>query len=114
MQVSVGMLGPDAHVHFKLDENATTDEKRAHLESYVREPCIMFGPVNSAIARLDKAIAQAKDHANTASAQALTDAKVELKSLDDRLNELQAVDLRVAAAGAFIMAAGYVLNYFGW
>ena len=42
----------------------------------------MFGPVNSAIERLDKAIEQAKEHADTAAAQALTDAKVELQRLD--------------------------------
>lgn len=93
---------------------AGTDEKFAKLESYVRELRSMFGQVNSAITRLDKAIEQAKQHADTAAAYALTDARKELKRFGDRLNELQAVDLRIAAAGAFIMAAGYVLSYFGW
>jgi len=111
--INVGMLGADVHVAFKLDENATVDEKFAQLEGYVRELRGMFRSVNSAIERLDKAIDQAKEHADTAAAQALTDAKVKLQRFGNRLDELQAVDLRVAAAGAFVMAAGYVLSYFG-
>jgi hypothetical protein len=73
---------------------------------------LSFGPVDSAIKQLEKAIEQAKEHADSVAAQALTDAKVELERFDAQLRQLQAVDLRWAAAGAFIMAAGYVLSYF--
>ena len=48
----------------------------------------MFGPVNSAIALLDKAIEEVREHADTAAAQALTDAKAEPNRFGDRLNEL--------------------------
>jgi hypothetical protein len=112
MLITVGMLGADAHVGFKLDQDATTDEKFAELERYVQELRVMFGPINAAIERINRAIEDAKNHAETAAAQALTDAKVELQRLRDELNQLQAVDLRIAAFGAFIMAAGYVLSYF--
>lgn len=111
--ISVSLSAADVHVGFKLDENATIDEKFAHLEGYVRELRGMFGSVNAAIERLDKAIEQAKKHADTAAAQALTDAKVELQGFSDRINKLQAVDLSIAAVGAFIMAGGYALSYFG-
>jgi uncharacterized membrane protein YccC len=108
-------LSAEAHRPFTFDQNATTDEKLAQLETYVRKLRIMFdNPVKAEIARLDRAIDQAKEHANAAAEQSLTAAKVELQRFGDRLNELQAVDLSVAAAGAFIMAAGYVLSYFGW
>ncbi|ATA28059.1 hypothetical protein MLM_1379 [Mycobacterium lepraemurium] len=72
----------------------------------------MFGPINAAIKRIDDAIEQAKQHADAVAAQALTDAKAEVKRLAAQLNEVQAVDLRIAALGAFIMADGYVLGYF--
>ena len=62
---------------------------------------------------LEKAIEQAKKHAETVAEQALNDAKVELRRFDEELKKLQAVDLSVAAAGAFIMSAGYALSYFG-
>jgi hypothetical protein len=111
--ISLGTFAPDVFIEFKLDENATADAKFAQLERHVRELRAMFGLANAAIQRLDKAIEQAKKHAETVAAQALDDAKVELRRFDEQLKELQAVDLRIAAAGAFIMAAGYVLSYFG-
>lgn len=107
----VSMAG-DVHIAFTLDENATTDEKFAQIQGYVREPRAMFGPINAAIKRIDDAIEQAKQHADAVAAQALTDAKAEVKRLAAQLNEVQAVDLRIAALGAFIMADGYVLGYF--
>ncbi|WP_236723391.1 hypothetical protein, partial [Mycobacterium avium] len=112
MGAGVSMSG-DVHIAFTLDENATTDEKFAQIQSYVRELRAMFGPINAAINRIDKAIEEAKKHADTVAAQALTDAKAEVQRLGARLNEVQAVDLRIAAAGAFIMAAGYLLSYIG-
>jgi hypothetical protein len=111
--IGVGTLGADVYELFTLDQNATADAKFAELERYVRELRAMFGPVNRAIQQLDKAIEQAKKHAEAVAAQALNDAKVELGRLDEKLKDLQAVDLSIAAAGAFIMAAGYVLSYFG-
>jgi hypothetical protein len=36
---------------------------------------LSFGPVDSAIKQLEKAIEQAKEHADSVAAQALTDAK---------------------------------------
>ncbi|ORA07758.1 hypothetical protein [Mycobacterium arosiense] len=109
MQMS--MYG-DVHMPFALDENATTEEKFAQIQGYVRELRAMFGPINAAIARLEKEIEQAKEHADAVAARALTDAKNELQRFDTRLNEVQAVDLRIAAVGAFITAAGCVLSYF--
>jgi hypothetical protein len=79
---------------------------------YVRELRVMFGSANSAIERLDKAIEHTRDHADAAAAQALADAKIELQRFDQRLKQLQAVDLHWAAGGAFIMAVGYALSYF--
>jgi len=103
----------DVNIEFKLDENATTEQQFAQLQTYVRELRGMFVPINAAIDRLDKAVEQAREHADTVAAQALTDAKTELQRFRDELNEIQAVDLRIAAVGAFIMAAGYLLSYFG-
>lgn len=110
---SAGAFPPDVRVEFNLDASATTDEKLAELERYVRELRCMFTEVNFAISRLEKAIQEAKQHADAAAAQALADAKAELKRFGEQLNDLQAVDLRIAAAGAFIMAVGYVVSYFG-
>lgn len=111
MGVEVSMSA-DAHIPFTLDENATTDEKFAQIQKHVRELRAMFAPINTAINRIDKAIDEAKKHADTAAAQALTEAKAEVERFGARLNEVQAVDLRVAAVGAFVMAVGYVLSYF--
>jgi hypothetical protein len=102
---------PDVHVGFHLDAELSTPEQLAQLESYVRELRTMFGPVNSDIARLDRAIDQTRDHADTAAAQALTDAKTEITRFGDRLDELQAVDLRIAALGVVISAVGILLGY---
>jgi hypothetical protein len=114
MLSTAAMLDADAHRPFTLDEDATPDEKFAETQKYVRELRNMFAPVNFAIDRIDKAIEQARKHADTAAAQALTDARVELQRLRDELNQLQAVDLRIAAAGAFVMALGYALSYFSY
>jgi hypothetical protein len=112
MHISLVAGAPDVHIGFTLDADATTDEKLAQVQGYVRELRAMFGPINAAINRIDNAIEEARRHADTAAAQALTDARVELQRFRERLNELQAVDLRIAAVGAFIMAAGYALSYF--
>jgi hypothetical protein len=110
---SPGMLATgDVHTPFTMDENWPDDLKFAAIQAYVRELRIMFGPLNAAVERLDNAIEQAKEHADTVAAQALTDAEVELKRFDAELKQLQSVDLRWAAIGAFIMAVGYVLSYF--
>ncbi|OBH12087.1 hypothetical protein A5695_17820 [Mycobacterium sp. E1747] len=105
-------MSGDVHIAFTLDENATTDEKLAQVQGYLRELRAMFGPINAAINRIDKAIEEAKKHANTVAAQALADAKAEVQRFGARLNELQAVDLRYAAGGAFVMGVGYALSYF--
>jgi len=112
MLSGAGMLSADAFIAFQLDENATPEEKFAQLEKYVRELRGMFGPVNSAIARLDKAIQAAREHADATAAQALLEAKAELERFDQELKQLRAVDLHWAAAGAFVMAVGYALSYF--
>ena len=112
MLSGAGMLSADAFIAFQLDENATPEEKFAQLEKYVRELRGMFGPVNSAIARLDKAIQAAREHADATAAQALLEAKAELERFDQELKPLRAVDLHWAAAGAFVMAVGYALSYF--
>lgn len=105
-------MSADAHIAFTLDENATADEKFAQVQKYLQELRALFGPINAAINRIDKEIKQAKEHADTVAAQALTDAKAELQRFDARLNQVQSVDLRIAAGGAFVMAVGYVLSYF--
>jgi hypothetical protein len=114
MKIRVEMGVPDVYIEFKLDQDAEVGDQLAQLEDYVRELRKMFGQVSAAIARLDKAIERAKTHADDAAAEALADAKAELKRFGDRLDHLQATDLRLAAAGAFIMALGYALSFFGW
>lgn len=113
VNIGVGTLASaDVHKRFTLDSNASDDEKFAAIEAYLREIRLMFAPINGAIERLDRAVKEAKEHANIVAAQALTDAKAEIERFDKELRQLQSVDLRYAAFGAFIMAVGYMLSYF--
>ena len=107
---STGTLTADAYVKFQLDETLPIPEQLAQLENYVCELRGMFGPVNSNVARLDRAIEQA-NAADTVAGQALTDAKREIDRFGDRLDELQAVDLSVASIGVLITAVGVFLNF---
>jgi hypothetical protein len=102
----------DVISEFTLKEDATPEAKLTQLETYVRELRTLFSPVYADIQRLDKAIEQAEKHADTAAEQALIDAKAELQRSDKQRQELHAVDLHIAAAGALIMAAGYALSFF--
>ena len=96
---------------FRLDATLPVPEQLALLENYVRELRGMFDPVNTKIAGLDRAIKQTKAHADTVAAQALAEAKAEIERFRDRLDELQAVDLRWAVRGVLITGVGVFLGF---
>ena len=108
---STGTLTADAYVKFQLDETLPIPEQLRNWRITCANCGAMFGPVNSNVARLDRAIEQANAHADTVAGQALTDAKREIDRFGDRLDELQAVDLSVASIGVLITAVGVFLNF---
>jgi hypothetical protein len=104
-------LTADVYAGFQLDEKRSLQLQLRQLESYVRELRSMFPRVQSDIAGLGRAIKAADAHAESVAAQALADARADLKQFGDQLDRTQAGDLRLAGVGACIAAVGIFLSF---
>ena len=94
-----------------LDAKLPLPEQLAQVENHVNKLGLRFGPLQADIARLDRAIEQAKVHGDTVATQVLADAKREIQRFGDRLDELQAIDLTWAVRGVLITALGVFLSF---
>jgi hypothetical protein len=108
-----GSLSADGYAPFALDTTKPIDDQLAQLATYVRELRALFSPIGQQIVRLDRDIADVRQHAETVAAQALTDAKSDadkrLEDIDAEQTRAEVLDLRIAIVGLGITVVGLAL-----
>jgi len=108
-----GTLSADAYAPFALDMTKSVEDQLAQLATYVRELRALFPQIGQEIIRLDRDIADARQHAETIASQALSDAKGHVhKLLQDRdaeQTQAEVLDLRIAIWGLAITVMGVLL-----
>ena len=67
--------GANGSAPFALDTTKPVQDQLGQLASYVRELRALIAPIDQQIVRLERAIADGRQHAETVAAQALADAK---------------------------------------
>ena len=102
---------PDVRVQFQPDASLSTPDRLTRLEDYVHHLADVFTSFNTNIVRLDRAIVDARTHADTTAADALAHAEAKIKDHRGELDKAQRADLRVAAYGVVISMVGIVLDY---
>lgn len=97
---------------FALDTALPVEGQLEQLAKHVRELRAMFGPIERDVRRLDSVVNDTRAYADSAAAQALTDAKAHQERAEAGQTEAAVLDLRVAISGTLIMVVGYVLAFF--
>jgi hypothetical protein len=108
---SFGTLSAEGYAPFTLDTAQPIEDQLTQLADYARSLRSLFSPVFQDIARLDRDIKAAHEHAASVASQALTDATQHLEEFKADQTRAEVLDLRVAIWGLAITAAGLVLAF---
>ncbi len=106
---SGGVGTPYVYSEFQLDHGKEVPDQLIQLEVYVRELRSLFVSVNDSLKQLGEDIERVDGNSESRAAQVLSEAKAEIRQFGDRLDELQAVDLKVAIGGVVITAIGIAI-----
>jgi hypothetical protein len=105
---SFGTISAEGYAPFTLDTALPIEDQ---LADYAHRLRALFSPVFNDIARLDRDIKSAREHAASVASQALTDANQHLEEFKAGQTRAEVLDLRVAIWGLAITAVGLVLAF---
>lgn len=101
---------PDVRIDFAPDASLSVGERLARLEAYVKNLPNQFTSVNQHLVKLGRDIDASREAAEATAQSAIADIRTQIAGLRGELDDHQAADLRVAAAGVLISAIGTVLG----
>ncbi|MFT8180665.1 hypothetical protein ACLXNF_24080 [Mycobacteroides chelonae] len=97
---------PDTLGGFQLDRDKEVPDQLIQLEAYAHRLASSLRSIHLTVVQHGEDIEKVEKNSESRVRQALSEAKAEIKQFGDHLDELQAVDLKVAILGVAITVIG--------
>lgn len=108
-------MSSEARATFALDTSQPMEDQLAQLETQIQNLYALYPAMRQEMTRLNNAITDTQQHAETLASKALNDAKEHteetLQKRDTKQTREVVLDLNIAIAGLFITVIGQVLAY---